>query len=228
MGEVRQPQYAMPVRVVTWNVNARRDVAAQVAAVLALDADLVTLQEITYTTSRGWCSALRAAGYDVASSFDHLPEPYPLGGPRRYGEIVACRGKIMGSGLRGHPWPERVLFADCRIQGQVVKLWTFHVPPGSSNGWVKVECLEGFCERSAIVPLGYRIVTGDFNTPREELPSGEIVTWGQRKAADGTWKVRRGMERWDAAERHVLTGLGAGFLRDAFRSLHGYGREEFS
>ncbi len=35
-------------------------------------------------------------------------------------------------------------------------------------------------------------------------------------------------ERWDAAERSILTGLAAHDLADVFRQLHGYGVSEFS
>lgn len=35
-----------------------------------------------------------------------------------------------------------------------------------------------------------RILCGDFNTPQDELPSGDIVTWEQHRRRYGAWAVR--------------------------------------
>jgi exonuclease III len=78
-----------------------------------------------------------------------------------------------------------------------------------------------------------RILCGDFNSPQEEKANGEVITWGQEIASNGKvtvwgrWKGDTG-KRWDSAERNVLLGLGRFDLRDVFRALHGYRRQEFS
>ena len=74
-----------------------------------------------------------------------------------------------------------------------------------------------------------RVLTGDFNTPQAELVDGTVVTWAQRLGPDGRPHERKTIRggpasRWDAAERNVLTGLGAWGFKDAFRSVHGYGQ----
>jgi hypothetical protein len=35
-----------------------------------------------------------------------------------------------------------------------------------------------------------RVLCGDFNSPQTELPTGEVVTWGQRIRPDGVAIVR--------------------------------------
>ena len=67
-----------------------------------------------------------------------------------------------------------------------IEIYTTHVPPGSSNGIVKVQHYEGlfkFLESNK----SKKILSGDFNSPKEERPSGEVITWGQKinkKGAD--------------------------------------------
>src|SRR5207244_3997502 len=78
-----------------------------------------------------------------------------------------------------------------------------------------------------------RLLCGDFNTPQEERPNGEVVTWGQDIRSDGRavlWKSWRGGtgKRWDRAERNILEGLRDFDLRDIYRALNGYRAEDFS
>lgn len=87
--------------------------------------------------------------------------------------------------------------------------------------------LEGLYAGLAIPSTTPRILCGDFNTPQLELPTGEVVTWGQRITAKGMAVIRkhiRGGEgvRWDRGERQILQGLAAYDLHDVFRRLNGY------
>ncbi len=85
-----------------------------------------------------------------------------------------------------------------------VEITTTHVPPGSSNGWIKIEHLEGLRAGLATGSSSNRLLCGDFNTPRRELPTGEVITFGQTETGRFT---RVPGARWDAAERDVLQGL---------------------
>ena len=76
------------------------------------------------------------------------------------------------------------------------------------------------------------ILCGDFNVPQAETREGRIVTWGE-DIVDGEPRLRghwRGGDarHWDTAERTVMEGGARRHLIDAYRRLHGYGREEFS
>ena len=70
-----------------------------------------------------------------------------------------------------------------------------------------------------------RVLCGDLNTPRRELPDGDVLTFAHTSA--GRLRPERG-PRWDQAERALVHGLrGCGWV-DAFRALHGYGAREAS
>jgi exonuclease III len=109
-----------------------------------------------------------------------------------------------------------------------LEVHTTHVPPGASHDWLKICTLEGIFHRLARACPFPRVLCGDFNTPQDELPTGEVITWGQRKMTDGLYAIPRGKERWDRGERDVLVGLGGFDLPDVYRLLHGYGASEFS
>ena len=109
----------------------------------------------------------------------------------------------------------------------------FMSPPGSSNGWAKVEVLESLYSAWAVPRGNPTILTGDLNTPKAELTSGDVVTWAQRLDKEGRPVLMRSKKggdasRWDAAERSVLLGLKKHGLQDAFRAAEGYGVEERS
>jgi exonuclease III len=81
---------------------------------------------------------------------------------------------------------------------------------------------------------GPRLLCGDFNVPQAETPDGRIVTWAERIHADGVAPQLRSRycgidgRRWDRAERLVMEGGASRLLVDAYRTLHGYAREDFS
>lgn len=181
----------------------------QVDYLASLEADVVCLQEVTKTSAPLLADLLQHKGY--LSFISTASEAQ--GGPRRYGVAIASRFPIQPLAPIGKPvWPERLLVVTCE-SGIIA---TTHIPPGSSNGFIKVEMLEAVFEEFTARSLeGPCILAGDFNAPQLELP--ELVTWAQRKAKDGAWRIMpsRG-ERWDLAERCFFDGR----IADAFRSLH--------
>lgn len=70
-----------------------------------------------------------------------------------------------------------------------------------------------------------QLLVGDLNTPRRELPDGE--TWSFARTAGGSLRTDRG-EPWERAELAPLRGLERHGIRDLFRDLHGYERDEIS
>ena len=222
------------MRLLTWNLNGRRNVEGQLNAIVSRSPDIVALQEVTLSSSRLWRRALREAGLDdVIDSFDTSASWAPVG-PRRYGLALGSRFPLTPvPSAHVVPWPERILSAAVATVNGPVTVHTTHIPPGASNGWMKVEMLEAVL---AVVSKseGRRcILCGDFNAPQAESPQGRIVTWAERVviAAEPRLRVRfRGGDarRWDAAERTVMRGGTGENMIDAFRHLHGYGREAFS
>jgi exodeoxyribonuclease III len=116
------------------------------------------------------------------------------------------------------PWRESAVSVLAQTTSGPVEIHCVHVP-NAANGWVKVETLQALrrgLERPARAP---RVLCGDLNTPRRELPDGKTISF----ACDSRGRVRhdRGPE-WDAAELGVVPGLQDVGYRDAYRTLHGY------
>jgi exonuclease III len=111
----------------------------------------------------------------------------------------------------------------------LIECYTTHIPPGASNGWIKIETLEGIYNRLAIPNTKLRVLCGDFNTPKEETQDGQVVTWAERRRKNGEIVLvpNRG-KRWDAAERNVLLCLKEFDLSDVYRSLYGYKVQDYS
>ena len=197
--------------LLTWNVYGRvRLRAEQAAAVLASEADVVALQEVTPTTVEGWTQDLRAADYEILTT---AAGPRPEG-RRRLGLIVASRAPLSAAPPVDVPWPERVLAA--RTAG--LRVYNLHSPISQSPGLAKVRTHEALHEHLAR-GRGPRVLCGDLNTPRRETREGEVLTFA--RTSSGKLRPERGA-RHDRAELALIRGLEPNGWRDGFRSLHGY------
>jgi exonuclease III/GNAT superfamily N-acetyltransferase len=214
------------VRVMTWNVAGRVARQPEQAAVVAAGAyDLVCLQEVTPTTLPAWRRALGEAGLShVRSSMDEwLPgEPPPEG--RRLGVLIASRAPLEVVVSAHPPWPERLLSA--RVAAEVPFVaHSLHSPISQKPDHVKLRthrAVHAHLARAHPLP---QLLVGDLNTPRREFPDG--TTWSFARTAAGALRLDRG-ERWERDELAPLRGLEEHGMRDFFRALHGYGREEIS
>ena len=219
------------MKLLSWNVAHRKSWAAQVDAILSRAPDLIALQEVTARTVLSIWGALNANGFPfVLHSCTRELAPDDCGA-RAYGELIASRWPMQRIADEdcGLPWPERLLSAMIDTPCGAVELHTAYIPPGSSNGWTKVETFEGIYRRLARPSALPRILCGDFNTPQIERADGRVVTWGECIGDDGAIKVDHESDgRWDQAERSVLCGLADHDLPDIFRQLHGYGVQDGS
>ena len=216
-------------KVLTWNLNSRTKIETlekQAAYIEMQEAQVVTLQEVTFTSELFFKDYFSAS--HILSSFDLAPDLSILTGKRKYGQLIISTEPVshLAEKCEEIPFPERVLSG--QIDSLAVEIHTTHVPPGSSNGVIKVEHFEGlykFLQNRVHYNL---ILTGDFNSPKNEMPNGEIVTWGQKVKPSGEvvasvnskWRNVCTGERWDRAERSIIqnhTKLG---LEDAFRSVN--------
>ncbi|HYI35267.1 MAG TPA: endonuclease/exonuclease/phosphatase family protein [Thermoleophilaceae bacterium] len=212
------------MRLITWNVAGRVARQPEQAAALARHPwDVVCLQEVTPTTLKPWRLALQAQGLsDVRSSMDEwLPgEPTPDG--RRLGVLTASRAGLEVVASAHVPWPERLLTT--RVGEKVpFVLHNLHSPISQKPGHVKIRthrALHRYLARQDAMPS---LLVGDLNTPRREFPDGQ--TWSFARTAKGSLRLDRG-ERWDHDELSVLRGLESHGMRDLYRDLHGYARNE--
>jgi exonuclease III len=207
------------VRLVTWNVAGRVSRQAEQAAVVAAcAADVVALQEISRRTAPLWREALAQAGL---SECEISLEETPAAGRRQLGVLIAAREPLRRLPVpAGVPWPERVLC--CVLAG--IEIVNAHSPIAPAPDLAKVrthEALPAYLHPGE----GPLILCGDLNTPRRELPDGDVLTFAHDSA--GRLRPERG-ERWNEAERALVHGLRERGWVDAFRSLHGYGERSAS
>ena len=208
------------MRVVTWNVAGRVTRQREQAEVVTqVGADVVALQEVTRRTLPLWRAALADAGFSETLSTADAPKP---AGRRALGVLVAAREPLTPTPApRELPWPERVLC--CRV-GEV-ELVNVHSPIAPAPELAKVRTHEAVSRHLADIGPGPLILCGDLNTPRRELPDGDVLTFA--RDTKGRLRPERG-ERWDQAERALVHDLRQAGWIDAFRSLHGYGDREAS
>lgn len=210
------------MRLVTWNVAGRvRRLPEQAQVVAALGADVVALQEVTARTLPAWRDVLAAAG--LRAIVATLPPPVPAEGRKVLGVLVAAREPLERlDGPADLPWPERVV--SCLTAGGV-EIVNVHSPIAPAPELAKVRTHEAVAAYLPDRPPAPRVLCGDLNTPRRELPDGDVLTFARDTA--GRLRPERG-ERWDRAERLLVHDLRQQGWVDAFRSLHGYAEREAS
>jgi len=204
------------VRLISWNVARRVEALAAQAALLGERVpDVVALQEVTSRTRPLWMAALRTLGLaHVACTLDGADPARAPAGPRRTGVLLAARQPLEPlPGLLPVPWPETALAG--RLAG--LEVHTVHVP-NAANGEIKPATLAavrvGLAARG-----GPRVLCGDLNTPRRELPDGTVWSF----ARDGRGRLREERAGFcDDAETGVVPGLRDLGFADCFRALHGY------
>jgi exonuclease III len=203
------------VRLVTWNVAGRvRRQPEQGAALAAMAADVVALQEVTARTLPLWRAALAEAGLGACETA--LDDVAAAPRRRRLGVLTASRTPLRRlPSPPDAPWPERVL---CCVTDEV-EIVNLHSPISPAPDLAKVRTHEALARYLRPSPGTLRVLCGDLNTPRRELPDGDVLTFAHDSA--GRLRPERG-ERWDRAERALVHGLRAQGWIDAFRSLHGY------
>jgi exonuclease III len=218
-------------RIITWNVAGRRaKVPQQLSYLVERSPDIVALQEVRPSTGKLLMDGLAEKLGLRFGNWSLEAIEGPLSPRRSLGVLIASRFPYVGEARRPlrPPWSEKALSLcfDCPFGS--LDVHSIHVPPGSSNGWVKIETLESVIDAMSIRHEHPVIVAGDFNAPQAELPSGELVTWAQRKRPDGSFVLRKRIrggpgERWDLAERGVLRGLSQYGVEDVYRAAHGHG-----
>jgi exonuclease III len=213
------------LRLITWNVARRASGMVEQATALATrEPDVVALQEVTRRTLPLWHRAFELMGLPhVRTSLagrDGAPST-PV--QRRLGVVLASRLPLIDARLElPVPWPETALCACALTAVGPVEVCAAHVP-NAANGWIKVATLQAI--RSGLAEAGAvpRVLCGDLNTPRRELPSGHVVSFA--RDSKGHLRAERGPE-WDAAELGVVPGLRDLGYQDVYRALHGYEQRE--
>jgi exodeoxyribonuclease-3 len=163
----------------------------------------VALQEVTARTLPLWQAALTEMGF--SGSETAIEATYRAERRRPLGVLTAARAPIRRLPSPDIPWPERLLC--CLVEG--VEILNLHSPIAPAPDLAKIRTHEAVAAYLADRPEGPRVLCGDLNTPRRELPDGDVMTFAFDSA--GRLRPERG-ERWV----------------DAFRSVNGYGDREAS
>ncbi len=212
------------MRVITWNVARRGSRIVEQATALALrEPDVVALQEVTRRTAALWSRAFELMGLDhVRMSLDDADPARAPATRRTTGVMLASRTPLRARNALAVPWPETALCAAVDSSPVEVELHCVHVP-NAANGWVKVESLRAIRRGLTVAEPAPRVLCGDLNTPRRELPNGEVLSFA--RDSRGRLRPDRG-PGWDAAELDVVPGLRELGYRDVYRALEGYGARE--
>jgi len=224
------------MKIVSWNTNSRsnKEILKRQCDFLSQGKfDVITLQEIT-ETSQIFFKDYFKNDY-VLSSFDLSKDLGLLKRKRKYGQIIISKipCKALDPYRINIPFPERILSVK---HPEGFEIYTTHVPPGSSNGIIKVIHFEELFKYLKNNQKTKKILTGDFNSPKSELSNGEIITWGQKITKAGNikyginskWKNDCTPERWDAAERGIIQNHHELGLIDVFRKINGYDAKAYS
>jgi endonuclease/exonuclease/phosphatase family metal-dependent hydrolase len=170
----------------------------QAEAVLSRNADVVCLQEVTKTTLPRWREIL-------GPSLCRIDEQ------RRLSVLLTCGEEAEAPVVERPESARAVRWGGALIVGA-------HVP-NAANGWVKVTTLAALAAHMTRA-AGPRILCGDLNAPRRELPDGTL--WSFARDGKGRLREERG-EPWEEGELAPWR-----VLDDAFRRTHPYGHKEVS
>ncbi|HIE84246.1 MAG TPA: hypothetical protein EYQ00_10555 [Dehalococcoidia bacterium] len=219
------------MNILTWNIARRKSRAtSQVEYVVEQSVDVVALQEVTPAYLAIVQPLLRDAGFEYQAH--SLPSTNDGRSNRSYGVLLASKSGLTDCDQARIPWQEKALTRLIDSPKGKIVFTTAYIPPGSSNGWIKIDTIEGVVAHKLAFKGRLRILCGDFNCPKSESTDGEIVTWAQVESEGGTRtkkRIRGGDgNRWDAAERSLFTTLAEDGMNDVFRRVHGFKRQASS
>ncbi len=218
------------MKIISWNTAGRKKrQQEQVDYWMPVNADIICLQEVIQSTLPVFRGALEERGYTVSDS--SFSDRSLHTGARKYCVLIATKWshRVIPSSI---PWSEKFLAVETAYKSKKMEIMTTHIPPGSTNGWAKIETFEAIYahiqQRPSAIP---KIICGDWNSPQAEYPDGRVVSWGETIRDDGRILVknRKGQQdRWDRGEHLLLTQLSEFNMHDVYRKLNGYEKQEFS
>ncbi len=214
------------MRLVSWNLAGWvTKTEEQVEALLNRKPSIICLQEVRKKSLETLTRNFRKAGYLYIHDSVLLAEK----NKRKKGNMVVSKFPFEHLPEYIHvPRSESVISVVIKTPYGNITIHNAHIPNGSSYGWKKIETFEAIFKKLSSEEDHLRILCGDFNSPQDELPNGETITWGQRLSTDNEVILRKKDSRWHQGELSVIRGLAESNLPDVFRQLHGYNTEEYS
>lgn len=208
------------MRLLSWNVNRRIEcIDRQVRAIARQKCDVVTLQEVNPRTIETWCHGFEKMGLQhVEDSLRYASTLRQPAKRRETGVLIASRYplSVIPPDRFDVPWRECLLSVTLNSPANKIELHTTHIPPGITNGTIKINTLKGMYNGLAHQSDTPIILCGDLNTPQSETEHGEIIAWG-KTGSD-----------WNRCETLILQGLRQYGIWDVFRYQHGYSKQQYS
>jgi exonuclease III len=213
-------------RVTSWNTAKRlRRIDSQVEFLRQHDADIVALQEVIPSTEIEFRRRLKKEYPHIISSFELAPDTSILIKKRMFGQLILSKFPLQPLNPKNInvPWQERVLSCVVNIDRKKIALHTTHIPPGSSNGGIKIQMINGIVEHLISHDETHeQILCGDFNTPKFESKETGLVTFGQNVNKQGKVITKKSFRGglgydWDLAERSLFEELPKNGFLETFR-----------
>ena len=188
------------------------------------------MQEITLNQTNQWVSRLK----DIDVPY-HCVSGY-AGQSKGYQCLIASCWPITTVDTSWRdcaPYPELLGRATVTISDQErIDVFTVHIPNGEGHGWQKIETFHVLSAQLRQAKDSPRILTGDFNEPKQYLETGQLVPWGGESPqpcgrSKKTWLDKdhddeRRLSEWTDGVLSVLAGPSHHGLRNAYTDLHGF------
>lgn len=239
------------MRILSWNVQGAfppqgscKRITEQIRFIVenANNPDLLLLNEVTTARRECWHEKLEDAGYsEIVDTLDWDRKLAEIDVPP-FQDFTGVNGNLIAihedselenlcrqtPSIREPPFdkatlkhwdtnhPQRILNAEVDLKGTTIDLWNIRTVPGNMYGEEKIKILENVYNRILRKGTEPRILAGDFNAPKTETDDGEVIPWRNEKRDELS-------QRWQNAERNILTGLDEVGMVDVFRMIHGYG-----
>ena len=224
------------MRAISWNIGKNFKIIDQQLKIVDEEKpDILALQEVTSKSYNIINEILRPKFKHIHFSLDLIKDNKLSVGPRKLGVLTASNYKLEMRDLNEFniPWRERILNHNIYTSKKKIRFYNAYIPPGSSNGWIKIETLEGIFKGLNIRSSDPRILCGDFNIPQSENHRHNIITFAQKMKLKGKPRLkknfRRGSgKRWDQAERNLFENLKSVGMQDGYRKKHSYKTHEHS
>lgn len=152
------------MKIISWNIARRtKKSKEQINEILNLHPDIIAFQEVQNSSVDEIRILLINSELKYISDTSGLAEK----NNKNFCVLVASKWPFtqISHELFHIPFYERILpLLIHSIYGDI-EFYTVHIPPGTSNGWKKIETFEGIYKALAVESEIPRILCGDFNSP---------------------------------------------------------------
>lgn len=163
----------------TWNVNYRRFKDSHFSFLSKVKPDILALQEVSPHFFRKLSTSKLFSNYHCSLDYNYIKRGADSSRPRKRGCAVLSSGKIR---LRRPllildlPYPEKCLILDAELDATLIKVCSFHTPPGVSVAELKplshMVLAEWLKSRNHPIVLGI-----DANAPKIDHPDITKNEW---------------------------------------------------